>query len=52
MDTSTLSTIYSIKPNVNEEEDKKVPPTYSRVQVLSTQVLDQADYIVQPQIQV
>jgi hypothetical protein len=39
-------------PNVDEEEDKKVPPTHSRVQVPSTQVLDQVDSIVQPQIQV
>jgi hypothetical protein len=39
-------------PNVEKEEDKKVPPTHSRVQVPSTQVLDQVDYIVQPQIQV
>jgi hypothetical protein len=51
-DTSTSSTTHSMKPNVDEEEDKKVPPTHSRVQVPSTQVLDKVDYIVQPQIQV
>jgi hypothetical protein len=51
-DTSTSSITHSMKPNVDKEEDKKVPPTHSRVQVPSTQVLDQVDYIVQPQIQV
>jgi hypothetical protein len=51
-DTSTSSTTHSMKPNVDEEEDKEVPPTHSRVQVPSTQVLDKVDYIVQPQIQV
>jgi hypothetical protein len=52
IDTSTSSTTHSMKPNVDEEEDKKVPPIHSRVQIPSTQVLDQVDYIVQPQIQV
>jgi hypothetical protein len=47
MDTSTSSTIHSMKPNVNEEEDKKVPPIHPRVQVPSTQVQDQVDPIVQ-----
>jgi hypothetical protein len=37
-EASTSSTTHSIKPNVDEEEDKKVPPTYLRVQVPSTQV--------------
>jgi hypothetical protein len=39
--TSTSFTTHSMMPNVDEEEDKKVPPTHSRVQVPSTQVLDQ-----------
>jgi hypothetical protein len=38
--------------NMDEEEDKEIPPTHSKVQVHSTQVLDQVDYIVQPQVQV
>jgi hypothetical protein len=46
-DTSTSSTIHSMKPNVDEEEDKKVSPTHLRVQVPSTQVQDQVDSIVQ-----
>jgi hypothetical protein len=50
MDTFTSSTTHFMMPNVDDEEDKKVSPTYSRVQVQSTQVLDQVDYIVQPQI--
>jgi hypothetical protein len=41
MDTSTSSTTHSMMPNVDEEKDKKVSPTHSRVQVPSTQVLDQ-----------
>jgi hypothetical protein len=36
-----------MKPNVDEEEDKKVPPTHPRVQIPSTQVQDQVDPIVQ-----
>jgi hypothetical protein len=28
---STSSTTHSMKSNVDEEEDKKVPPTHSRV---------------------
>jgi hypothetical protein len=30
-EASTSSTTHSIKPNVDEEEDKKVPPTHLRV---------------------
>jgi hypothetical protein len=41
-----------MKPNVDEEEDNKVPPTHPRVQVLSTQVQDQVDHIVQSSSQV
>jgi hypothetical protein len=46
-DTSTSSTTHFMKLNVDEEEDKEVPPTYLRVQVPSTQVQDQVDPIVQ-----
>jgi hypothetical protein len=46
-EASTSSTTQSMKPNVDEEEDKEVPPTHSTVQVLSTQVQDQVDPIVQ-----
>jgi hypothetical protein len=46
-EASTSSATQSMKPNVDEEEDKEVPPTHSRVQVLSTQVQDQVDPIVQ-----
>jgi hypothetical protein len=35
-EASTSSTTQSMKPNVDEEEDKKVPPTHPRVQVPST----------------
>jgi hypothetical protein len=41
MDTSTSSTTHSMMPNVDEEEGNEVSPTHSRVQVPSTQVLDQ-----------
>jgi hypothetical protein len=37
-EASTSSTTHSMKPNVDEEEDKEVPPTHLRVQVPSTQV--------------
>jgi hypothetical protein len=47
MDTSTSSITHSMKPNVNEEEDKEVHPTHPRVQVPTTQVQDQVDSIVQ-----
>jgi hypothetical protein len=30
-EASTLSTTHSMKPNVNEKEDKKVPPIHPRV---------------------
>jgi hypothetical protein len=46
-DTSTSSITHFMKPNVDEEEDKEVPPTHLRVQVPSTQVQDQVDHIVQ-----
>jgi hypothetical protein len=36
-----------MKPNVDEDEEKEVPPTHPRVQVPSTQVQDQVDPIVQ-----
>jgi hypothetical protein len=52
MDAFTSSTTHSMKPNVDKEEDKKVPPTHPRVQVPSTQVLDQVDPIVQSSSQV
>jgi hypothetical protein len=39
-EASTSSTTHSMKPNVDEEEDKGVPPTHPRVQVPSTQVQD------------
>jgi hypothetical protein len=51
-EASTSSTTHSMKPNVDEEEDKEVPPTHSRVQVPSTQVQDQVDPIVQSPSQV
>jgi hypothetical protein len=35
-----------MKPNVDEDEDREVPPTHPRVQVPSTQVQDQVDPIV------
>jgi hypothetical protein len=41
-----------MKSNVDEEEDKKVPPTHPRVQVPSTQVQEQVDPIVQSSSQV
>jgi hypothetical protein len=34
-EASTSSTTLSMKPNVDEEEDKQVPPTHPRVQVPS-----------------
>jgi hypothetical protein len=37
-EASTSFTTQSMKPNVDEEEDKEVPPTHPRVQVPSTQV--------------
>jgi hypothetical protein len=37
-EVSTSSTTHSMKPNVDEEEGKEVPPTHPRVQVPSTQV--------------
>jgi hypothetical protein len=46
-DSSTSSTTHSMKPNVDEDEDREVPPTHPRVQVPSTQVQDQVDPIVQ-----
>jgi hypothetical protein len=46
-DTSTSSSTHSMKLNVDEEEDKEVPPIHPRVQVPSTQVQDQVDPIVQ-----
>jgi hypothetical protein len=52
MDASTSSTTHSMKPNVDEEEDKEVPATHPRVQVPSNQVLDQVDPIVQSSSQV
>jgi hypothetical protein len=51
-EASTSSTTHFMKPNVDEEEDKKVPPTHSRVQVSSIQVQDQVDPIVQSSNQV
>jgi hypothetical protein len=51
-EASTSSTTLSMKPNVDEEEDKKVPPTHSRVQVPSIQVQDQVNPIVQSSSQV
>jgi hypothetical protein len=48
----TSSTTHSMKPNVDEEEDKEVPPTHPRVQVPSTRVQDQVDPIVQSSSQV
>jgi hypothetical protein len=51
-DTSSSSTTHSMKSNVDEEEDKKVPPIHPRVQVPSTQVQDQVDHIVQSSSQV
>jgi hypothetical protein len=51
-EASTLSTIHSMKPNVDEEEDKEVPPTHPRVKVPSTQVQDQVDPIVQSSSQI
>jgi hypothetical protein len=39
-EASTSSTTHSMKPNVDEEEDKEVPPAHPRVQVPSTQVQD------------
>jgi hypothetical protein len=36
-----------MKPNMDEEEEKKVPPIHPRVQVPSTQVQDQVDPIPQ-----
>jgi hypothetical protein len=35
-EASTSSTTQPMKPNVDEEEDKEVPPTHPRVQVPST----------------
>jgi hypothetical protein len=49
---STSSITQSMKSNVDEEEDEKVPPTHPRVQVPSTQVQDQVDPIVQSSSQV
>jgi hypothetical protein len=49
---STSSTTHSMNPNVDEEEDKEIPPTHPRVQVPSTQVQDQVDSIVQSSSQV
>jgi hypothetical protein len=37
-EASTSSTTQSMKPNVDEEEDKKVPSTHPRVQVPLIQV--------------
>jgi hypothetical protein len=51
-EASTSSTTHSINPNVDKEEDKKVPPIHPRVQVPSTQVQDQVDPIVQSSSQV
>jgi hypothetical protein len=51
-EASTLSITHSMKPNVDEEEDKEVPPTHPRVQEPSTQVQDQVDHIVQSSSQV
>jgi hypothetical protein len=51
-EASTSFTTQSMKPNVDEEEDKEVPPTHPRVQVLSTQVQDQVDPIIQSSSQV
>jgi hypothetical protein len=51
-EASTSSTTHSMKPNVDEEEDKEAPPTHPRVQVPSTQVQDQVDPIVQSSSQV
>jgi hypothetical protein len=51
-EASTSSTTHFMKPNVDKEEDKKVPPTHPRVQVPSTQVQDQVDHIVQSSSQV
>jgi hypothetical protein len=51
-EASTSSTTQYMEPNVNEEEDKEVPPTHSRVQVPSTQVQDQINPIVQSSSQV
>jgi 23S rRNA maturation-related 3'-5' exoribonuclease YhaM len=49
---STSSTTQSMKPNVDEEEDKEVPPIHPRVQVPSTQVQDQVNPTVQSSSQV
>jgi hypothetical protein len=49
--SSTSSTTHYMKSNV-DEEDNKVPPTHSRVQLPSTQVQDQIDPIVQSSSQV
>jgi hypothetical protein len=51
-EASTSFTTQSMKPNVDEEEDKEVPPTHPRVQVPSTQVQDQVDPIIQSSSQV
>jgi hypothetical protein len=51
-EASTSSTTQSMKPNVDEKEDKEVPPTHPRVQVSSTQVQDRVDPIVQSSSQV
>jgi hypothetical protein len=51
-EASTSSTTHFMKPNVDEEEDKEVPPTHPRVQEPSTQVQDQVDPIVQSSSQV
>jgi hypothetical protein len=51
-EASTSSTTHSMKPNVDEQKDKKVPPIHPRVQVPLTQVQDQVDPIVQSLSQV
>jgi hypothetical protein len=51
-EASTSSTTQFMKSNVDEEEDKEIPPTHPRVQVPSTQVQDQVDPIVQSSSQV
>jgi hypothetical protein len=51
-ETSISYITQSMKPNMDEEEDKKLPPTHPRVQVPSTQVQDKVDPIVQSSSQV
>jgi hypothetical protein len=51
-EASISSITHSMKPNVDEEEDKEVPPIHPRVQVPLTQVQDQVDSIVQSSSQV